>query len=81
MSIRQTITAIFKDVASEQGKRLPALADDVPLLNMDLDSLCMAIIVARLEGSLDMDPFSATDDVTMPSTFGEFVALYENAAV
>jgi hypothetical protein len=87
MSIRQTIIGVVTDVASGQGRHLPALTDEVLLLNMDIDSLCMTSIVAQLEGLLELDPFSAADDGAMPSTFGEypltfgeFVGLYENAA-
>jgi acyl carrier protein len=53
----------------------------MPLLDLGLDSLSMAVIVTRLEGSLGVDPFSASDEVEIPETFGDFVALYEHAAV
>jgi hypothetical protein len=36
--------------------------------------------VARLEDSLGIDPFNATDAVEFPVTFGDFVRLYENVA-
>jgi hypothetical protein len=81
MSVRETIVTVFNDVAKDQSKRLPALNDDTPLLDLDLDSLCLAIIVARLEGSLGTDPFSAADEVGLPATFGEFVAMYEKVGV
>ena len=32
-----------------------------------------AVIVARLEESLGLDPFSTSEDVHFPVTFGEFV--------
>jgi hypothetical protein len=77
MSVRETIVAVFSDVARDQSKHLPVLTDDTPLLDLELDSLCLAIIVARLEGSLGSDPFSESDEVGIPATFGEFVAMYE----
>jgi hypothetical protein len=49
-------------------------------LDLPLDSLCFAIIVARLEDSLGVDPFSTAEELTFPVTLGEFVALYEQAA-
>jgi len=49
------------------------------LLESGLDSLCFAILVARLEDSLGTDPFTS-DDAVFPVTFGEFVKSYENAA-
>ncbi len=80
MTIRETILEIFADVAAEQKRALPPLTDDMKLLKLDLDSLCMAVIVARLEASLGTDPFSSGNEVVFPTSFGEFVALYENAA-
>lgn len=82
MSIRETVVAVFADVAKEQRKPIVPLIDHVPLLELGLDSLCMAIIVARLEDRLGADPFTnAADEMAIPVTFGEFVALYENALV
>lgn len=79
MAIRDTIVTVFTDVAREQNRRLVPLADDLQLLNSGLDSLCLAIIVANLEEKLGTDPFSTSEDLDVPSTFGEFVALYENS--
>ena len=50
------------------------------LLESGLDSLCFAIIVARLEDQLGVDPFTAAEDVFFPATMGEFVKFYEDAA-
>lgn len=80
MDIRSDITAQFTEVAQEQGKRLAPLTDDQDLLELGLDSLCFAIIVARLEALRGVDPFTASEDVLFPATFGEFVRLYENAS-
>ena len=80
MSVRSTIVAQFELVAREQDKTLAALADDTMLLETGLDSLCFAIVVARLEDELGVDPFQTAEDEKFPVTFGEFVAFYENAA-
>jgi acyl carrier protein len=80
MTVRSEITAQFKQVAREYDKRLASLTDDLELLDSGLDSLCFAVIVARLEGQLGVDPFSTSEDVLFPVTFGEFVQFYENAA-
>jgi acyl carrier protein len=79
MPVRDIIAAIFAEVAAEQEVRLPELTDDAAMLDLDLDSLCLAIIVARLEARLGRDPFSEADEVAFPVTFGDFVAMYENA--
>jgi hypothetical protein len=77
---RSTIIAQFEQVAREQGKKLAPLCDNLVLLESGLDSLCMAIIVVRLEDSLGLDPFSAAEDLDLPVTLGDFVKLYEHAA-
>ena len=69
----------FTQVAREQGMRLSSLTDSLELLDSGLDSLCFAIIVARLESRLEVDPFTDSEDIIFPVTFGEFVSLYENA--
>jgi acyl carrier protein len=81
MSVGSEITALFVEVAGEQHKTLAPLSDDLGLLETGLDSLCFAIIVARLEDRLGLDPFSADDEIDFPVTFGDFIRLYENAAV
>jgi acyl carrier protein len=78
-SIRDTIAAEFAQVAKEQNKQLVELTDDLVLLESGLDSLCFAILVARLEQRLGYDPFSAAQDVYFPVTLGDFIKFYENA--
>jgi hypothetical protein len=79
MNIRSEIIDQFSQVAREQGIRLAPLTDGLELLESGLDSLCFAIVVARLEGSFGVDPFTASEDALFPITFGEFVSFYENA--
>jgi hypothetical protein len=81
MSVRSEILNQFTQVAEEQNKRLAPLADDLPLLNSGLDSLCLAVVVARLEDVLGVDPLSASADSTFPVTVGDFIKFYENAAL
>jgi acyl carrier protein len=80
MSVRAEIVAQFTQVAQEQGSRLAPLTDNLELLETGLDSLCFAIVVARLESALGVDPFTSSEDVQFPVTFGDFVMLYEDAA-
>ena len=80
MSMAALITAQFEQVAQEQDKTLVPLQEETLLLESGLDSLCMAIIVARLEEAAGVDPFSADDEIDFPVTFGDFVRLYEHAA-
>ena len=80
MSVKTTITSQFQQVAKEQDRTLAPLSDDMRLVQSGLDSLSFAIIVARLEDELGVDPFSATDAIEFPVTFGDFVRLYEASA-
>jgi len=80
MSIRSEVITQFEQVAREQARSLAPLADGLELLDSGLDSLCLAIIVARLEDSLGIDPFTTAQDVGFPVTVGEFIGFYENAA-
>ncbi|HEU5480822.1 MAG TPA: acyl carrier protein [Candidatus Tumulicola sp.] len=76
-SIRSTIVSQFEQVAAEQRHKLATLTDDRPLMESGLDSLAFAIVVARLEDSLGIDPFTASEDAQFPVTFGDFVRMYE----
>ena len=80
MSISLTIMSQIEQVAEEQQVKLPPLSDDLVLLDSGLDSLGFAILVARIEDVLGVDPFTASDDVYFPVTLGDFVRVYENAA-
>ena len=80
MSIKLAITSQMQKIADEQNKKLAPLTDDLHLLESGLDSLCFAILVARLEDDLGCDPFTASDVIQYPVTLGDFVSLYENAS-
>jgi hypothetical protein len=80
MSVKAKVISEFETVAREQGKTLAPLTDETMLLETGLDSLCFAIVVARLEDELGLDPFLTASDDAFPVTFGSFVKLYEHAA-
>jgi acyl carrier protein len=67
-------------IAGEHGKTLAPLRDDLVLLDSGLDSLGFAVLVARLEDTLGIDPFTTAEDAMFPLTLGDFVKAYENAA-
>jgi acyl carrier protein len=79
MSVKETIFSQMQQVADEQKKSLSPLTEDLVLLDSGLDSLGFAILVARLEDALGVDPFTASDDVYFPVTLGDFVRVYEHA--
>jgi acyl carrier protein len=80
MSIKSTVIEEIEQIAEQHKKSLVPLTDDAILLNTGLDSLCFAVLVARLEDRLGIDPFSASDDIAFPVTLGDFVRVYENAS-
>jgi len=80
MSIKLTIMEQMREIAREHGKTLAPLTDDLMLLDSGLDSLGFAVLVARLEDTLGIDPFTTAEDAMFPLTLGDFVKVYENGA-
>jgi acyl carrier protein len=80
MPIKLTITSQIQQIAEEQGKTLAPLTDDLILLESGLDSLCIAVLVARLEDLQGINPFTASDETYFPVTLGDFISFYEDAA-
>ena len=78
MSVKLTVISAMKQIAEEQRVMLPPLRDDLSLHETGFDSLAFAILVARLEDDLGIDPFTISDDVAFPQTVGDFVRAYEN---
>jgi len=74
-----TIFETIQQVAAELGKPQPPLREDLHLADSGLDSLGLAVVVARLEDRLGVDPFSRLVDGAFPMTLGDFVQLYESA--
>jgi len=82
MSVRAAVITEIQQIAEDGQRDLPPLADDLVLLDSGLDSLAIAILVARLEETLGLDPFSdgASDEMAYPVTLGDFIRFYERAA-
>jgi acyl carrier protein len=79
--MKNVIVAEIEKVAREHDRTVKPLTDSLVLADSGLDSLCFAILVARLEDKLGFDPFTSSEDVNFPITLGDFVALYRNAKV
>lgn len=78
MSTRATILSEIETIAAQNGKELAVLSDDIALVDTGLDSLCLAILVARLEDRLGIDPFSTSDHTDLPITLVDFIRSYEH---
>ena len=78
MSVKLTIMDEMAQVAREQNRTLAPLRDGLVLADSGLDSLGFAVLVARLEDKLGVDPFTAAEQAVFPVTFGDFVKVYEH---
>jgi acyl carrier protein len=79
MSIKATVISEIEQVRGGSGNHLPALTDDLVLVESGLDSLGVALLVTRLEDTLGLDPFAAAEATSRPVTLGDLIRLYENA--
>jgi acyl carrier protein len=77
--MRKLILEKFNEALAQTDKdqQYKQIDDDAILLETGLDSLGFAILVALLEEELDLDPFQLMDEPVYPSTFSEFVNIYE----
>lgn len=78
VDVRSLIIAQLELVAKERKQLLAPLNDDLPLFESGLDSLSFAVVVARLEDQLGVDPFS-TNVANFPLTLRDFIGAYEEA--
>ena len=78
MSNRELIIELFNEALEATDSELSTeLQDDTVLLDSGLDSLGFAILVARLEEELGFDPFVEMEEAVYPTTFAEFVNIYD----
>jgi hypothetical protein len=77
--MRTLILDKFNEVLEkmDKGKPLSKISDDQILLESGLDSLGFAMLVALLEEEIGFDPFQLMDKPVYPTTFGEFIEIYE----
>lgn len=79
--IRSKITELFNEMWREdKASDPPDLKEDTVLLETGFDSMAFAVLVARLDDELGLDPFTTSATADYPRTFGEFVRFYEKCA-
>jgi len=61
-----TIVSEVRRIALEQNRTIGSLTENLPLLESGLNSLCLAILVSRLEDSVGVDPFAALKNERFP---------------
>ena len=75
---REQIAATIDEILSGKGAAPRPLQDgDTLVAGLGFDSLDLAVLVVKLEQRLDCDPFR--DGRSAVATFGELVAVYEEA--
>jgi acyl carrier protein len=79
VNVRETILSEMQNIATSHDRKLAPLTDDLLLLDSGFDSLCFAVLVAKLEDALEVDPFSAAEEIIFPNTLGDMIKLYEQA--
>ena len=80
MSYRAAIIQTIERVAKEHKIALPPLSETLPLLDSGLDSLCWAIVIARMEETAGFDPFDTSEGALFPVTLGDFIRAYDARA-
>jgi acyl carrier protein len=81
MDIHAVVIAMIEQVAAEQSRPLKGLNNSLLLIDSGLNSLCLAVIVAKLEDELGVDPFSADPMMPFPKTIGDLITCYEHALI
>src|ERR1700760_802590 len=72
MSVRSRIFVAMQQIAEEQKVTLPPLDDELTLHETGFDSLAFAILVARLEDDLGIDPSPSAKAAGSPRPLGRF---------
>jgi acyl carrier protein len=81
LNLEQRIRECFESAAQLCGCTLIENIDSqTVLLESGLDSLGFALLVAKLEEELGLDPFSEMEMAVYPQTFGEFLSIYQRSA-
>jgi acyl carrier protein len=81
LNLEQQIKDAMQQVADLSDCQLvESINPDTQLLECGLDSLGYAMLVAQLEEDLGYDPFTELALDTYPSTFAEFLAMYQQCA-
>ncbi len=75
--MRSAIEAQIRQIALEHGRTLAPLTDELKLLESGRESLSLAVLVMRLADFLGVDPFNSGSAIAFPTTFGDFVRMYE----
>jgi acyl carrier protein len=78
MTIKSSIISQIEQVARDQKRTLAPLSDELPLTQLGLDSLSIAMLVARLEDEFGFDPFSSAEALEFPVSLGDFIRVYEH---
>jgi acyl carrier protein len=75
--IKNVLLKKINESLTDKGSNL---LDEYPskeiMLDSDLDSMDIAVLIAELEDELGYDPFSSISEPIYPETFEEFLEIY-----
>jgi acyl carrier protein len=77
MNLEITLREVINTVLLEDGLQKVDITSETQLGEIGLDSLGFAIVIARLEKVVGYDPFTEGKVNQYPSTFGEFLKIYQ----
>ena len=81
MNLEQQVRQAMQQVAELSDCQLvQPIEPNTLLLECGLDSLGYAMLVAQLEEDLGFDPFTELEIDIYPSTFTEFLGIYQQCA-
>lgn len=67
---------INESLADKGSNLLEEYPSKEVMLESDLDSMDIAVLIAELEDELGYDPFSSISEPIYPETFEEFLEIY-----
>lgn len=68
--------AVRREAEASAGKDPGPLTPATILSETGLDSIGFATLIVEMEERLGVDPFSGSEEIVYPDTFGELVSLY-----
>lgn len=74
--VRSVILGEIALLREEDGLPWREIQDSEPFASLDLDSLAFAVLIARLEAALGVDPYSAIEVEFPPQTIGGLIDDY-----
>lgn len=80
IDIRNQVIKEIAEVFSAEGVEFDESMLSRPVMEIGVDSLAYAILVARLEQKFGQDPFTTNPELGYPELLEDFVKAYEDGS-